>query len=85
MTIKAELKERIQMASDSDFAQQCWNLLFDIENEYWQKAYTFFREARDGRREMNAASLERAQGLLRLAIDDLERLCKVLEIKRELI
>ena len=82
---QSELRERISKASDSDFAQQCRDLLFDVENEYWQKLYTFFREAGDGRKELDAPSLEWAQGLLRLAIDGLERLDKVLEAKKESI
>ena len=82
---QSELRERISKASDSDFAQQCRDLLFDVENEYWQKLYTFFREAGDGRKELDAPSLEWAQGYARTAIEDLEKLDEVLEAKKESI
>ena len=55
---ESELRERVNKVSDADYARQCWNLLFDVENEYWQKLYTFFREARDGKAELNKQSLE---------------------------
>ena len=82
---KSELRERVNKVSDADYAQQCWDLLFDVENEYWQKLYTFFREAGDGKSAMDKPSLEWAQGYVRAAIEDLEKLCKALEAKKESI
>ena len=82
---KDKLRERVAKLSDADYAQQCWDLLFDVETEYWLKLFTFFREARDGRKELNAPSLEWAQGYVRTAIEDLEKLDEVLEAKKELI
>ena len=82
---KSELRERVNKVSDADYAQQCWHLLFDVENEYWMKIYDFFREAADGKAELNKQSLEWAQGYARAAIEDLEKLCNVLEAKKEAI
>ena len=82
---ESELRERVAKVSDADYAQQCWHLLFDVENEYWLKLYTFFREARDGKAALNKPSLEWAQGYVRAAIEDLEKLCNVLEAKKEAI
>ena len=82
---ESELRERVNKVSDADFAQQCWNLLFDVKNEYWLKIYTFFREAADGKAELNKQSLEWAQGYVRAAIEDLQKLDEVLEAKKESI
>ena len=85
MMTESELRERAAKLGGADFAQQCQDLLFDVENEYWQKLYTFFREAGDGRKELDAPSLEWAQGYVRAAIEDLEKLDVVLEIKKKAI
>lgn len=79
------LRDRVSKLSDADYAQQCLNLFFDIENEYWQKVYEFLQNAADGNKELDAYSLEWAQGLVRAAIEDLEKLDKVLEAKKELV
>ena len=82
---ESELRERMAKLSDADYAQQCWDLLFDAENEYWQKLYTFFREARDGKAALDKPSLEWAQGYVRAAIEDMEALDKSLEAKKEAV
>ena len=82
---ESELRERVAKLSDADYAQQCWNLLLDVENEYWQKIFTFFREAKEGKAELNKQSLEWAQGYVRAAIEDMEKLCNALEAKKEAI
>ncbi len=80
---ESELRDRISKTSDASFAQQCWELLFDVENEYWEKLFACFREARDGVCEMDRKSLDWAQNLVRAAIEDLEKLNKVLAAKKE--
>ena len=82
---ESKLRECVTKLSDADYAQQCWELLFDVENEYWLKLCTFFREAGDGKAALNKPSLEWAQGYVRAAIEDLEKLCNALEAKKESI
>ena len=83
MTTGSELRERAAKLGGADFARQCRDLLFDVENEYWLKLYALFGEAGDGRKELDAPSLEWAQGYARAAIGDLERLAEALEARRE--
>lgn len=85
MAEERNLKDRISKTSDADFARQCGDLLFDVENEYWLKVSDFFRQSADGLREIDNPSLEWAQCLVRSAIEDLEKLDCVLEAKKELI
>ena len=82
---ESELKGRADKLDDKEFARQCWELLFDVEYKYCQKIYTFFRKARDGKAELDKPSLERAQGCARAAIEDLQKLDKALEAKKESI
>ena len=71
--------------SDWDFAWECWDLVKSVSSGHLFCLAVVFQMAKEGTAELDAKRIEEAQGMARLAIEDLQKLDKALEAKKESI